>query len=351
MNVETGSLAPSLAVDPDVRELIRDVLAEHECVGRLVDPSGSIATERGLYHQLHDLGLARMAAPLDRGGSSAGWVNTAELVTALGRRGCWMPIGESDLVADWLADRAGLPAADGLQTCLDLEASTGTGVPVHPLAGLVLLMSSAGAEGAVAQVARAGLDTVLASSSRMEHLRWHPVGHDVLRLAKLRMALIRGLQVVGAMQAALATTITHVKEREQFGRPVAAFQAIQHLVAEMAAETSLAAVAVDAAVLEMATNGDDVDRLTSAVAVARSTVGHAAGKVARGAHQAVGAIGTTDEHSLHRFTTAMLAWRSDGGDTRSWDRVVLDQALAGRPLSDLELGAEFRQTKTTGGSS
>src|SRR5699024_11319540 len=55
------------------------------------------------------------------------------------------------------------------------------------------------------------------------------------------------------------------------------------------------------------------------VAVAKSVVGRAASVVVRNTHQALGAIGTTEEHSLHRFTNAALTWRSEFGSIRSWE--------------------------------
>jgi acyl-CoA dehydrogenase len=121
------------------------------------------------------------------------------------------------------------------------------------------------------------------------------------------------------MDRMLAMSVQYVSEREQFGRPLARFQAIQHLVADVASETALANAAVDAAVAEMASGHGDLDRLELAVAIARSVVGHAASVVVRNAHQVHGAIGTTLEHRLHEFSKPVLAWRMEFGSVREWD--------------------------------
>jgi len=49
-------------------------------------------------------------------------------------------------------------------------------------------------------------------------------------------ALVRAAQMCGAMDAILDLTLTHTSTREQFGRPLGKFQAIQHLLAEIAGE-------------------------------------------------------------------------------------------------------------------
>ena len=53
-----------------------------------------------------------------------------------------------------------------------------------------------------------------------------------------------GAQMIGISQGALATTRAYVKERTQFGRPVADFQAVQFQLAQAAAETEAARLMV-----------------------------------------------------------------------------------------------------------
>jgi butyryl-CoA dehydrogenase len=53
-----------------------------------------------------------------------------------------------------------------------------------------------------------------------------------------------GAQMIGVSQGALAATIAYVKERKQFGRPVADFQAVQFQLAQAAAETEAARLLV-----------------------------------------------------------------------------------------------------------
>ncbi len=129
----------------------------------------------------------------------------------------------------------------------------------------------------------------------------------------LRGALATCVSVTGALDAAVDLTVRHVTERHQFGRPVAAFQAVQRLVADAASEAALARAATDAAVAEAVEHGFAHPGLELSVAVARSVCARAGSAVVRATHQAHGAIGTTVEHLLHRVTVPVLTWTSAPG--------------------------------------
>ncbi len=121
--------------------------------------------------------------------------------------------------------------------------------------------------------------------------------------------------------------IEHATSREQFGRPLSKFQAVQHLISDIAAEAALARSATEAALSDAVTSDWSAPQLEFLVAAARSCTGHAASVVVRNAHQVHGAMGTTSEHRLHEFTRAALAWRSEFGSVQYWDDRVTDMAL------------------------
>jgi len=141
-----------------------------------------------------------------------------------------------------------------------------------------------------------------------------PTGFDELALA-------RTVQLAGAMEAVLALALTYVNEREQFGRPIAKFQAIQHNLAVLASEVAAAIRAADSAVAAVGS-----DRFIADLAAAKARVGEAAGVVAEIAHQVHGAMGFTYEHQLHHFTRRLWAWRDEYGSEAQW------QQLLGRSL-------------------
>ncbi len=129
------------------------------------------------------------------------------------------------------------------------------------------------------------------------------------------LALARAAQTAGALRTVLESALTYAGDREQFGRSLSKFQAIQHSLAVQAAEVAAARRAVWAAVDSL-----DTQRARAEVAVAKIRTGEASGVVGEAAHQVFGAIGYTHEHRLHHFTRRVWAWRDEYGNEFSWAR-------------------------------
>jgi acyl-CoA dehydrogenase len=146
-------------------------------------------------------------------------------------------------------------------------------------------------------------------------------------LMQLEGATLRASQCVGALGAALRLTLGHVGQRRQFGQSLASFQAVQQEMARFAAQVASATGAADLAVNALP------DRAIAdlAVAAARLRIGEATGFAAAVAHQLHGAIGFTQEHPLHLFTSCALAWRDEFGLHREWARLLGRRALSAGP--------------------
>lgn len=136
---------------------------------------------------------------------------------------------------------------------------------------------------------------------------------DAVRIVEAEGALLRSVQMSGALGAVLAHCMTWVGDRVQFGKPISKHQAIQHLMAQLAEEVAAASAAVDLAVQASEVGPD---RLACAIAKAR--VGEAAGKAANIAHAVFGAMGFTREHQLHYSTRRLWAWRNEFGGETYW---------------------------------
>jgi acyl-CoA dehydrogenase len=131
-----------------------------------------------------------------------------------------------------------------------------------------------------------------------------------------RGALMRSLQIAGALERVRDMTVAYAAERRQFGQPLNRFQAVQQQLAELAGEAALAGAAADAAV---------EDPLSAKqVAAAKVIAGRAASRGAAIAHQVHGAIGFTHEHQLHRWTTRLWAWRDQFGTESEWSESLGD---------------------------
>lgn len=123
-------------------------------------------------------------------------------------------------------------------------------------------------------------------------------------------ALLRAAQIAGGLERILAMTVRYAGERQQFGRPIAKFQAVQHHLAALAGHTAAACAAVEAAA--------EAPNLFS-IAAAKACASEAAGEAAAIAHQVHGAIGFTAEHSLHRHSKTLWAWREEYGNEVYWN--------------------------------
>ena len=129
--------------------------------------------------------------------------------------------------------------------------------------------------------------------------------------ARRLLRLFRSLLIAGAAQRALDLTVTYVKDREQFGRPLAKFPTVQAELARMAGEVALIGAATQAAVA--AEGASLTGEVVPAVVAAKAQASSGAGVVAAIAHQLHGAIGTTEEHRLRLTTTRLWSWRDEDG--------------------------------------
>jgi acyl-CoA dehydrogenase len=320
-------------VDADLVEMMSAVFAAHR---EQHEPGAGLAE---LWDRLAELGLVRLTGSEESGGSGAGWAEAAELMRAAAWNAVSTPLAEHDLLACWLLETAGLPVDDSRRTaCLLDDTGSARAVPWAATATRVAVIWRDGATYRVADVDTAALtvtagvntageprDTVVADLAALDGT---PVPDAVIAQWQLRAALVRAIQLCAALDRILAMSVAHATERTQFGRPLAKFQAVQNLVADIAAETALARAATDGALAEALRTDWSSDALEFLVAVARSCAGHAASVVVRNAHQVHGAIGTTREHRLHEFTTPALAWRSEFGSVQHWDDRLTDIATA-----------------------
>jgi len=111
-----------------------------------------------------------------------------------------------------------------------------------------------------------------------------------------RIEVCLSAELVGVAQRALDIAVHHARTREQFGRPIGAYQAVSHRAADML----IAVESARSAVLSAAWTADNsADDLPFAASVAKSSAAAAAWECASGALQIHGGIGFTWEHECH----------------------------------------------------
>ncbi|KAA9105891.1 acyl-CoA dehydrogenase family protein [Microbacterium rhizomatis] len=116
-----------------------------------------------------------------------------------------------------------------------------------------------------------------------------------------RTALLLAAEALGGARHCLEITLTHVKQRSQFGRPIGSFQAVKHRLADhaVAIEATASLVALAAAI------ADDPDadpaQISVAASVAKAHSSETFTAVAGDSIQLHGGIGFTWEHQAHRY--------------------------------------------------
>ena len=105
-------------------------------------------------------------------------------------------------------------------------------------------------------------------------------------------------ELVGAGEEAFGRTVRFLKERRQFGRPIGAFQALQHRAAQLFAEIEITQAAVLKALQALDENSQAAGPIVS---VAKARAAATAGLAVQEAVQMHGGIGMTDEFEIGFF--------------------------------------------------
>jgi alkylation response protein AidB-like acyl-CoA dehydrogenase len=150
----------------------------------------------------------------------------------------------------------------------------------------------------------------------------------VLDLARLAASA----ELLGVMERALEMTLDHLRQREQFGKPIGTFQALQHRAVNLYIQVELARSALERATRALDGGGDAATRAAQ-VSAAKSRAGEAAQLIAREAIQMHGAIGYTTEYDLSLYVNRMLflsAWLGNARAHRArWAKLKYQAELAG----------------------
>ena len=131
-----------------------------------------------------------------------------------------------------------------------------------------------------------------------------------------------GALAVGILQAALEESVGYAKLRRQFGRPIADFQAIQWLLADMAKDTAAARLLVEDAARRL----DRGERATQACAIAKCFASDAAVTHTANAVQVHGGIGYIRGVAVERlFRDAKITQIYEG--TNQIQRLIIARQL------------------------
>lgn len=348
-----GVFATDITDDHSELRLLVDDIGRRSFAARVGQRRVPDRFDADLWRHLEDTGLTRLTSS---GDDDAGPNELAVALAGIAKHAGAVPLAETDALAGWLGQRAGLDLPDGPLTVAVAPAEesgrrvrvAATDVPWTRASTAVLLVARTAHHTFVGTVDVTAADIVdghnVAGEPR-DRLTVDLPADDLTAVdaavaaeLSLRGAWCRAVQIIGALDAAAAMTVTHTAERQQFGRSLSKFQSVQHALAEMAGEIERARAAAELAVAAAADYGFDSTRTEFAVTAARVAVGRAMTPVTTIAHQLHGAIGVTAEHPLWSVTTRAQSWADEFGTTAGYARRLGRMALAADDPWDLVIG-------------
>ena len=330
----------------DLTSTIDRVFEDH-CAKAVRESAEAGEWPKGLWQALEEVGLTTAALPESAGGSGLEFHEAMLALKRTAYHAAPVPLAET-MLAGRLLVAAGLKVPEGALTVAPshlgdrLEISrSGAGYSVSGTARrvpwgaqcaqvvvvgecegkpMVGIASTAGLAGATEKNLAGEPRTVLEFKSAPLLAAAELAGAGERLVAE--GALLRSVQMAGALERTLEYALLYANERVQFGRAIGKFQAIQHLLAVLTGQVAASSAAADAAVEASAGGPDDF-----MVAVAKARIGEAAGRAGEIAHQVHGAMGYTREHNLHYSTRRLWSWRDEFGNETHW-QVRLGRMIA-----------------------
>jgi len=263
------------------------------------------------------------------GGSGGTLLDALEVLRLAGYYAAPIPAAETGILGGWLLAQAGLELPDAMVTVANAND---------------LVVADNGTISGSATMVPWGRHAELAGEPRDTLVFYAPSAEGADAPASVtpealhfRGALSRVALMAGAMEKMSQLTVSYTNERQQFGRPVARFQAVQQHLVWASQDAALTRMAADAAGREAARASGRFE-----IAAAKLVANQAATRATKACHQAHGAMGMTQEYELHHSSRRLWTWRTEYGGTREWSRWVGQRATTG--------GADQLYPLITGGS-
>lgn len=327
-----------------VDSLITDTatrLFEQHCTHTAIQQAEADGAAPGIWAAFADTGFPWISLPEEAGGSGGTLLDALEVLRLVGYHAAPIPAAETGMLGGWLLASAGLELPEGIVTVapradslvLDDDGSVSGTAHMVPW-GRAAERLAVIIDGRVASIpladATISAGTSLAGEPRdsitLDGLRADvapaPDGVDAEAL-RFRGALSRVALMAGAIEKMSRLTVSYTNEREQFGQPVARFQAVQQHLVWASQDAALTRMAAESAGRQAA-RGD----ARFEIAAAKLVANQAATRATKACHQAHGAMGMTQEYELHHSSRRLWSWRAEYGGVREWSAWVGTAAAA-----------------------
>lgn len=299
-----------------------------------------------VWNAVAEAGFAWIGVPESAGGSGGTIADACEVLRIAGAHAAPIPLAETGILGGWLLASAGLALPGG-------PVTVAPGRPEDTLTVAIDAAGSATLDGALHRVPWAAKADVLAlfdeasgrviavpnsayTTDLLTNMAGEPretvifdkavIGRDsvaeagtevTLDALRDRGALSRVMLMAGALESMLDLTVGYCEVRQQFGKPIGRFQAVQQHLVWTAQDTAITKMAAQVAARQAA-RGD----ARFEIAAARSLANECAGTATRQCHQAHGAMGMTQEYALHHLSRRLWSWRSEWTHPGEWSRKV-----------------------------
>ncbi|MGI8726767.1 MAG: acyl-CoA dehydrogenase family protein, partial [Solirubrobacterales bacterium] len=288
----------------EIKDTARSFLAARFKPEKVRELAEAGAYDEALWSEVCELGWPGIAIGEEHGGQGLGMVELMILSEELGYACAPLPF-LSNAAAGLALEIAGseeqkaehLP---GIASGEGRGAISGMGVVMDEPGAAVLIEIDDEHSASLSQPAEDDLEPLDLIDSTRRYSRAPDHGSEDLpgdaAPARNRISVALAAELVGIGQRAMEMAVGYAKEREQFERPIGAYQGVSHICARMLYDieearslTYFAAWAADA----------EPDSLPLAAAMAKARASEAAWDVCKASIQVHGGIGFTWEHDLH----------------------------------------------------
>ena len=293
---------------------------------------------QALWDSLTENGLHLAWVSEDNAGFGADYDEIFGAIWASAQAASPVPFAET-LIANWMLDQAGLAPTDGSASFALSGPTPSADIPFGMHADKIVFFDAAHHEIALFDN-REGIRSPEESLSPDGMTQFIFSGHLAEQSAKINLSrsafealilTVRAVQMAATIETALNLSIDYVSQREQFGRPLSKFQAIQHQLAVAASESAAATMAATQAASAFARHNDDPAKAWHEAVIAKVQIGHSVEAVTVPFHQVHGAMGYTQEYDLHHYTRRLWGWRDALGNEHLWSKRLGEELAATSP--------------------
>ena len=292
-----------------IKKTAHDFLASRyklETVRRLAEAG---EYDDGIWKEISELGWPGIFIPEELGGQELGVLELVILAEELGyvaaptpflsnaAAGLAIQFGGSDEQKSRLLP--GVASGESLGSVGIVAGGSAPLVPDAELTDFIVLFDNGGAS--VVETGSATIERVDTIDDTRPYSRvsgsGEPLEGDV-QGALDRIAVLVSAEIVGVAQRTLEMAVEYAKDRQQFGRPIGAYQGVSHNCAQMLMETE-GARSLTYYAGWIADN--EPESLALAASMAKAYASDAGFRVPARSLQVHGGIGFTWEHDLHFF--------------------------------------------------